>query len=411
MTVARSPELELRALIAELTRARPESIDLASQMDRQGLDSLQLIILRERLESSLAVVFSDEEWMALDTPASVLARVSSQMGGPTTSALNWTRADLEIGMPLTGRNNLAETPLLQYLGDQRWRHVSDLIGIHSRDIVDEAGKRLYATFFYVEIEFPEGRPMSSFGENDRFTVMSSVARYGTSMVDGISYLVPGEAAPVAPFTSVRQAVDAGVPAARLSNIFVRQFVGAQWLKKGRPAHPNFARIPALADPPDSYEATKQAEQAGRFESPGEGWTPMTDGPVTRDYKLVPDRDLNGAGLVYFANYPMFLDICERDVLASARRPLTDDLIDRRTLVRRRSAYLNNASSRDTLRIEIEPWLRASNAGLHLHINGRMFRRSDDRLMMVATARKIVPASAFGDRAILDSLGGDSPPRL
>jgi probable biosynthetic protein (TIGR04098 family) len=58
-------------------------------------------------------------------------------------------------MPLTGRNNLAETPLLQYLGDQRWRHVSDLIGIPSRDIVDEAGERLYATFFYVEIEFPE----------------------------------------------------------------------------------------------------------------------------------------------------------------------------------------------------------------------------------------------------------------
>ena len=103
---------------------------------------------------------------------------------------------------------------------------------------------------------------------------------------------------------------------------------------------------------------------------------------------------------------------ERDVLASARVPLTDDLIDRRTLVRRRSAYLNNnASSRDTLRIEIEPWVRASEAGLHLHVNGRMFRRSDDRLMMVATARKIVPAAAFSDRAILDSLRGDNPPRL
>src|ERR1700741_3897931 len=180
MTGAPSPEAELRSLIAELTRTRPEKIDLAVPMDEQGLDSLQLIILRERLESSLAVVFSAEEWMALDPPASVLARVSSQMGGPTTSPLNWTRADLEIGMPLTGRNNLAETPLLQYLGDQRWRHVSDLIGLPSRDIVDEAGERLYATFFYVEIEFPEGRPMSSFGENDRFTVMSSVARYGTS---------------------------------------------------------------------------------------------------------------------------------------------------------------------------------------------------------------------------------------
>ena len=116
---------------------------------------------------------------------------------------------------------------------------------------------------------------------------------------------------------------------------------------------------------------------------------MTDGPVMRDYKLVPDRDLNGAGLVYFANYPMFLDICERDVLASCREPLPDAAIDRRTLVRRRSAYLNNASSRDTLRIEIEPWMRRDGDATHLHVNARMFRRSDDRLMMVSTARKVV----------------------
>src|SRR6185295_36095 len=128
-------------------------------------------------------------------------------------------------------------------------------------------------------------------ENDRFTVMSSVARYGTSMVDGISYLVPGAGVPVAPFTSVREAVDAGVPAARLSNIFVRQFVGAQWLKKGRPAHPNFSRIPALADPPDSYEATKDAERTGTFQSCSTDWIAMTDGPVQREYRLVPDRDL------------------------------------------------------------------------------------------------------------------------
>jgi len=63
-----------------------------------------------------------------------------------------------------------------------------------------------------------------------------------------------------------------------------------------------------------------------------------------------------------------------------------------------------------MRIEIEPWLRASDAGLHLHVNGRMFRRSDDRLMMVATARKIVPAAAIGDWAALESIRGDSPRR-
>jgi probable biosynthetic protein (TIGR04098 family) len=226
--------------------------------------------------------------------------------------------------------------------------------------------------------------------------MSSVARYGTSMVDGVSYLVPESGATSPICTSVQQAVDAGIPAVRLSNIFVRQFVGAQWLKKGRPAHPNFSRIPALADPPDSYEATKHAERTGTFQSCGTDWSAMTDGPVQREYRLVPDRDLNGAGLVYFANYPMFLDICERDVLASAPSPLSHDLIDHRTVIHRRSAYLNNASSRDTLRIEIEPWIRVDDSGLHLHVNFRMFRRSDERLMMVSTVHKIVPAAAIED---------------
>jgi probable biosynthetic protein (TIGR04098 family) len=94
------------------------------------------------------------------------------------------------------------------------------------------------------------------------------------------------------------------------------------LKKGRPAHPGFTRIPALAEPPDSSVLTKQAEQNGRFGSPGAGWKPMTEGPVQQEYRLIPDRDLNGAGLVYFANYPMFLDIAERAVLSSAPVPLS-----------------------------------------------------------------------------------------
>ena len=395
MTV-HSAESELRSLIAELTRDRPENVDLALPMDRQGLDSLQMIILRERVESSLAVVFSDDEWMALESPATVLARVRSQTAGGHSSDLHWSRNDLEIGMPLTGRNNLAETPLLQYLGDLRWRQISDIVGVPSREIADEAGERLYATFYYVEVAFPPGRPMSSFGENDRFSVVSSLARYGTSMVDGTSYLVPGSGDAGVRYASIREAIAAGIPAVRLSNIFVRQFVGAQWLKKGRPAHPSFLRIPALADPPDSYDATKRAEQAGTFGAGGPEWTPMTNGPVAREYRLLPDRDLNGAGLVYFANYPMFLDLCERDVLASAPSPLSHDLIDQRSVVHRRSAYLNNAAGRDTLRVEIEPWIRVDDAGLHLSINGRLFRRSDERLMMVSTATKVVPATAVPD---------------
>jgi probable biosynthetic protein (TIGR04098 family) len=361
----------------------------------------------------------------LHTPAGILASVARRHAAAPSpgrsletprvssgAAASAPADELEIGMPLTGRNNLAETPLLQHLGDRRWRQLSEIIGVPSRHIVDDQGERLYATFFYVEVAFPPERPMAAFGENDRFRVVSTIARYGTSMVDGVSFLLPVDGTarlasevPSPPFSSIGEAIAAGVPAVRLSNIFVRQFGGAEWLKKGRPAHPRFAEIPALSEPPDSYLLTKQAEQAGHLGLAGAGWTPMTDGPVQRDYRLIPDRDLNGAGLVYFANYPMFLDICERDVLLSAPLPLSEDLVDRRTVIRRQSAYLNNASSSDTLRIEIEPWARVAGApgtpghealDLHLHVNCRMYRRSDNRLMMVSTVRKVVRAAALGE---------------
>jgi probable biosynthetic protein (TIGR04098 family) len=417
----------IKRLVADIAQTSEETVDLDRRLDDQGVDSLNLIVLRERLQEAFGVVFPDEEWASLDTPAGILASLTRRRavaplaGRPpetpfgssrTAGAASGSPDDLEIGMPLTGRNNLAETPLLQYLGDRRWRQLSEIIGVPSREIVDDQGERLYATFFYVEVAFPPERPMAGFGENDRFRVTSSIARYGTSMVDGVSYLLPvdGTAGPASGvpgplYSSIPEAIAAGVPAVRLSNIFVRQFGGAEWLKKGRPAHPRFAQIPPLSEPPDSYLLAKQAEQDGHLGLAGDGWTPMTDGPVQRDYSLIPDRDLNGAGLVYFANYPMFLDICERDVLLSALSPLSEDLVDRRTVIRRRSAYLNNASSSDTLRIELEPWIRAAGApgvpdneslDLHLHVNCRMYRRSDNRLMMVSTVRKVVRAATRGE---------------
>src|SRR5262245_9660701 len=408
-------ESEVTRVVAAAAKIPPEEVQPDRSLIDQGIDSLQLIVLREMLESALIVQFSDEAWLRLTTPAQIVAYVGSRLPpaeGRTAAAprpqaridVAADRAlacdDFEVGMPLTGRNNLAETPLLQRLGDQRWRHIGDLMGIPTRDIVDENGERLYATFFYVEMAFPAERPMSSFGENDRFRAVSTLARYGTSMLDGISYLMPGDyqLGENPPFRSLPEAVAGGIPAVRLSNVFVRQFAGADWLKKGRPAHPGFVRIPAMAHEPDCYTIVKRAEKNKQFTRPGPTWMAMTDGPVRREYRIVPDRDLNGAGLVYFANYPMFLDICERDVLLTAGLPLPEALVDRRTLVHRRSAYLNNASSRETLIVEVEPWLELtalpgeSSSDLRsvsVHVNCRMYRQSDGRMMMVSAAQKVI----------------------
>lgn len=423
----------VRRIVAHLAKIDPSQVAFDARLVEQGIDSLQLIVLRETLERELGLPFSDDAWMGVHTPGDILRDPRVGRGSraqpvlvPRAGPVDATGAQastlarftpglaiepLEIGMPLTGRNHLAETPLLQRLGDQRWRHISAVMGVPSREIVDDEGARLYATFFYVEMAFPPARPMGRFGENDRFTIVSSLARYGTSMLDGISCLMPpGFAGETAPFASLDDAVAAGVPAARLSNIFVKQFAGAEWLKKGRPAESSFAQIPELAEAPDSYVTVKQAEKAGRFGSARASWVPMTKGPMRREYALIPDRDLNGAGLVYFANYPMFLDICERDVLLSAELAMPEALVDRRTLVRRRSAYLNNASARDRLIIEIEPWLELARthdgapAGpITLHVSCRMHRQSDARLMMVSSAEKTILDASISDWPIVEAL--------
>lgn len=440
---------ELLHLLSDASRRPVTKLEDQAWLDAYGLDSLQFLVFRERLERTFGIHIPDRDWLRMRSFAALMRFVAEAAAraprgpslegiGTVPGAATLSRSatvrnagaperivssehpvsgprlvggvyydDIEIGMPLTGRFNLAEGPLLQRVGDLRWRHISAMMGVPSREIRDEDQDRLYPTFFYVEMSFPANRPMGAWGENDRVRACSTLRRYGASMLDGLCFLLSPdhEESSDAPFCEMAAAVNGGVPVVRLSNIFVKQFAGAEWLKKSRPLHDGFLRIPEADVAPDSYEIVKAAERAGRFLAPEAGWTPLTAGPVRVSYALVPDRDLNGAGLVYFANYPVFLDICERQVLEDALIPIPGALVDRRTLIRRRSAYLNNASSRDTLDIDVEPWLVTSSdkaaadldrQPLRLVTNFRMSRRSDGRLMMVSTAEKVVANASIGD---------------
>lgn len=431
MSEAAGIEAEITNVVAEIGECPARAVDPDAQL-HEYVDSLALLELREVLERAFHVKFYDETAVRLHSIRTLAEEICARRkvsdcapapaftappdGRPQTvdvtrgvplGALNVFADDLEIGMPVTGGNNLAEGPLLQRLGDIRWRHISVLSGTPSKQIIDADGDRLYPTFFYVEMAFPEAKPMAAYGENDRFRIVSTLTRFGSSMIDGISYLLPAGGADLDKprFDSVASAVAVGVPAARLANIFVKQFDGAAWLRKSRPAVPGFTRISEAAVAPDCYAMFKRAEKEGCFARPSPSYIPLGPIPVTTEYRLIRDRDLNGAGLVYFANYPVFLDIAEREVLTSLPMALPHELLDRRTLVWRKSAYLNNASSRDTLCIQVQAWIEntvligdpaAETAPIRLFLNYRMHRQSDGRLMMVSTARKIICGHVLGD---------------
>jgi probable biosynthetic protein (TIGR04098 family) len=414
-----SVERTVREVVAGTAKVPEDQIDLGLWLTAYQVDSLSQLIVRETLERVLGAYLPDDLWNQCRTLRMLVDRLHErQRGGlreppapgapPEVPATGLRLApsgmlydDVEIGMPLTGRNNLAEGPLLQYVGDLRWKHLSAVCGVRTRDIVDAEGNRLYSTFFYVEVAFPERRPMASYGENDRFRVASTMERFGESMLDGTVFLLPPDAPETGrpPFPSAAAAAAAGTPALRLANVFVRQFTDGSWLKKSRPANPGVHRISEMATAPDCYPVVKQAGKDATLGRPDDPrWLPLTSTAIRREYRLLPDRDLNGAGLVYFANYPVFLDICEREALASTGWGLTGEVLDRRTLVRRRSAYLNNASATDTLDIDLEAWVEDPRvaqpaapemAPVRLLLHHTMRRRSDGAIMMVSAAEKMI----------------------
>jgi putative colanic acid biosynthesis acetyltransferase WcaF len=397
----------LRRELRKVSKDVPEEMPGDQWVTSLGLDSLGMLVFREACERTFGVQITDNEWVAMESldglrdlictkrgvAAGGAVRLEPRAAAPV-AAQDWDpwggRAFIErveVGMPLTGINALAETPLLKYLGDLRWRHIARMSGVPSREMIDAEGNRLYATFFCVELSFPPQRPISGYTENDSFTVVDTLSRFGTSILDGVAYLVDDARKPLIrePFGSVEEANRAGVATARLSNAFVMQFSGAEWLRKSRPREGLIESIPELAGPPDSYALVKRATAGEWLDEPDAAWT-ATGGEHEHRYKVQPDRDVNGAGLLYFANYPLFLDLAERDALG-ALAGHADEFINTRALVRRRIAYVANTSWRDTLRIRTRLFTRTTPEGLMVRSEQIMHRVMDDRVMCVSSSEK------------------------
>ncbi len=324
-------------------------------------------------------------------------------------------AELELGMSHTGRNNLAETPLLKVVGDLRWLQMARITGIDSRDVKDDQNNRLYATFFYVDVVFPEKTPMAYFGENDRLSLVNTIQSWdNNSMLDGYHFLYPAdwpEEKKVA-LPDGASAVKLGIPYVRTSNTFVLMFQGASWLKKGVPCHPGMAKIPRAKELFDSYAMMMSAHENGRFRVASKMMSPLNDERMHFVYQPLPDRDLNGVGLLYFANYPTILDLAERELLSTQTRIKFDHhLLDLRTVVRRQSAYLSNVTPDDSVDVYLDawienPWIKASHGDknvIRLFLNFEMYRRSDRRKMMVSTVEKVFWGKTLEEAGLMDSL--------
>jgi probable biosynthetic protein (TIGR04098 family) len=158
-------------------------------------------------------------------------------------------------------------------------------------------------------------------------------------------------------------------------------------------------VPPLGGEPESSRIVRAARTQGRFPTPDATGDPLWTGAFQTRVPIDPDRDLNGVGLLYFANYVAFLDAAERRALQEAAG-MDAAALNGRVTVRRRIAYFGNAEPADQLDVEVEALRLAGPHAGHLLVHHRVRRASDGRLIAVAMAERQLRA---GLRPLRDEL--------
>ena len=258
--------------------------------------------------------------------------------------------ELTLGLPHTNHVGLAEHLLLMHAGHCQWTSIARAIGMPLSALRTSVGGEVYATFYYVELRFPHGRSNADFALDERLRFLVSLRSYKGMAIEGRIRFdhadrMPADAA----------GADAH-PQLHFANIFITPEAGNSRLRVAVPIGVDFSRIPVLPNDENPYHITQRAAETGRLGVLGDDWVPAGDGgPIEYGHAIDPDRDSNGAGLVYFANYVAFMDAAERHALAVAI-PSAPQTAPRPTL-HRRIAYYGNVTLDGRIRVSVERFSR------------------------------------------------------
>jgi probable biosynthetic protein (TIGR04098 family) len=303
--------------------------------------------------------------------------------------------DVTLGLPHTNRGGLADHLLMQHAGYLQWASIAQAIGTPLSALRTLSGGEVYATFYFIDTRFPPDRPISTFKLDNRlrFAVFlrafKNIAVEGRILFDHQDRLAPtlagldGEPRPEA---------EAAHPFIRFGNIFITPEAGNSALRVAPPANAQFSALPLLPNDQNPYHLTKEAQDSGRLGVLDDGWT-CVDGRPGFDvpYTIDPDRDTNGAGLVYFANYIIFMDAAERAALAANANSRFDAAdIAGRALTWRRVAYYGNVSLTDTIRTTVSLFVKPGDDRM-LGVRYAIRREEDGRLICRSEAVKVLPS--------------------
>lgn len=236
------------------------------------------------------------------------------------------------------------------LGDWTWDAVAAACGLNTYRAVDVDGDPAYLSFAYFRVVARTGLTVEKLSFGERLRVHSKVLSCA------------GDATLTLHQVRLDGAADHPAELGRFFDYDIPQCIHVEnfnrWISRSRHgtnhglrrATPRgfstsgLPRVPAEHSPRLVYS---QVRAAGTFRSAHE------PEPATRlalRYRVDPSRDLNGAGLLYFATYFSIIDWAVLSMWRHLGRSAADFL--RRRVTDRQLCYLGNADADDTLRLEV-----------------------------------------------------------
>jgi probable biosynthetic protein (TIGR04098 family) len=299
-------------------------------------------------------------------------------------------ATLTLGLPHTNRWGLSEPSLMKYAGHLHWSAVASTIGTPLSRLRTAQGEEVYATFYFVEEIFPDGSPIDSFQLDDtlRFRLeqraFKSIAIEGQLIFDRVERLSEAaiDSPPLAP-----SAGRGRHPYLRFGNILITAERGNRALRVAAPVNGDFRRFPVLPNDDNPYQLTRAAEASRRLGVLDDAWQPLddVDGGFDVTYAIDPERDTNGAGLVYFAEYFAFMEAAERAAAAACAAPVLRNA-DGRLVQTRRTAFYGNVDVMGRVRTRVS-FFQTADRPSNVGVRYVMVRDDDGAMICLSEAIK------------------------
>ena len=268
---------------------------------------------------------------------------------------DWLEYELTIGMPHMVPNRLSEVELLKCLGAFQWDSIAHRLGQRSSEIVNEQRERLYSSFVNVELAFPPQRGLDSFGEGDRVSLQNRVSAYARRFVEGMFVFdsVPVSDEETGAIATREDLARSRHPWAYMTNAFVARAGSNSKLRVFEPAGMDDAAFSSLSTPPSGiaeHQVVQGEGLSGLAEAAPEA-TPVRGTGLPLEYPILPESDLNGAGLLYFARYVAIANYGVRRFLTEQLvRPVSSPLVECLSTERLNIFYFQNADAFDSVRI-------------------------------------------------------------